>query len=125
MLSGKYTDQIKVHGNTVWVDLALKNQIVDIAKQSENWLDFITGCNQCRFSIIANCNGTYSIADSADIVSRSLLNSIDVRKLLGNISRQSLWNLKTRKDFPDPAYSSNGIELWRKEDIEKYISEKK
>ncbi len=54
-----------------------------------------------------------------------LLNSIQIRKLLGGISKQSFWNLKSRKGFPSPAYSENGIELWKKEDIEKYIETRK
>jgi predicted DNA-binding transcriptional regulator AlpA len=55
----------------------------------------------------------------------NLLNSIQIRKILGDISRQSFWNLKTRKDFPDPQYSNSGVELWDKEDIKEYISRKR
>ena len=125
MLSGKYMDQMEVHSNTVWFDLTLKNQITSIAKKSENWLDFITGCNQCGYSLVANCNGTYTIAGDAKIITKSLFNSINIRKLLGNISKQSFWNLKSRKDFPDPIYKQGRIELWEKEDIEKYIENRK
>ena len=124
MLQGKYTDQMKVYGNTVWFDLTLKKWITDISKQSESWLDFITGCNQNGYSIIANCNGTYSLAGKVDIISKSLMNSFGARKLLGDISRQSFWQLKVRKNFPDPAYSQDGIELWEEEKIQEYIKDR-
>lgn len=58
-----YTDQQQVHGNTIWFDAELKNRdlINDIAKKSENWLDFVTGCNTYGYEIMANSNGTYNI----------------------------------------------------------------
>ena len=125
MLSGKYTDQMEVHGNTVWFNLTPKKRITDIAKQSENWLDFITGCNQYGYLVIANCNGTYSLAEDVKLIEKSLLNSTNIRKLLGNKSKQSFWNLKSRKDFPDPAYSQDHIELWDEEVIKEYIRNRK
>jgi predicted DNA-binding transcriptional regulator AlpA len=118
MLSGQYTDQLDIYGQTVWVDLPLAEKISGIAKQSENWLDFVTGCDQYNYKIIVNPNGTYSVSS----IPESLLNSTDLRNLLGKKSRQSFWNIKSRKGFPDPVYSKNGIELWQKSEVEEYIN---
>jgi len=56
---------------------------------------------------------------------KDLLNSKQIRKLLGDISRQSFWQLKVRKNFPDPEYSQDGIELWAGEKIKVYIEKRK
>lgn len=52
-----------------------------------------------------------------------LLNSIQIRKLFG-ISRQRFWQIKTRKGFPEPLYSENGIELWAEKDILSFNDER-
>lgn len=52
------------------------------------------------------------------------LNSIQIRRMLGNISRQYFWQLKVRKNFPDPVYSEDGIELWEEEKIKEYIKKR-
>ena len=56
-----YTDQMEVHGKTVWFDLLEIDKIADIEGKSENWLDFITGINQIGYTITALPNGTYQV----------------------------------------------------------------
>jgi predicted DNA-binding transcriptional regulator AlpA len=55
----------------------------------------------------------------------NLITSSQIRKLLGGISRQSFWNLKSRKDFPTSAYKAGRAELWHEKDIREYIENRK
>jgi len=55
---------------------------------------------------------------------KKLLNSKQIRRLLGNISRQYFWQLKSRKNFPDPEYSEDNVELWGEEKIKEYIEKR-
>ena len=52
------------------------------------------------------------------------LTSPQIQKMLG-VSKGYFWQIKQQKGFPDPVYKQGRVELWRKEDIEKYIDKKK
>ncbi len=49
-----------------------------------------------------------------------LLNSIEIRKMLG-LTRQAFHYRKKYTNFPKPAYGKDGIELWEEEVIKEYI----
>lgn len=69
-----YTDQRKVHGNTIWYDAELENldMVNDIAEESKDWLDFIAGTNQQGYIVTALPNGTYSV-DKKSLITRITL----------------------------------------------------
>jgi predicted DNA-binding transcriptional regulator AlpA len=49
----------------------------------------------------------------------------EIRKRLGGISRQRVWQLTTRSDFPEPYDVLGQGKVWRKNDVEEWIAEKR
>lgn len=66
----------------------------------------------------------FSAMIGTTIEAKKQLTAVQIYKMLG-ISRQAFWNLKSRKDFPDPVFKDGRIELWNEEDIKKYIENRK
>lgn len=56
-----FADQLRVHSNTVFFDSGLRNTILSVARKSDNWFDFIAGCNVHKLSVVCNPNGTYTV----------------------------------------------------------------
>ena len=57
----QYTDQRKIHKNTVWYDLDHTDLVDNVSQRSADWLDFVTGVTMHRGRVEVNPNGTYSI----------------------------------------------------------------
>lgn len=74
-------------------------------------------CGNCSLS-------SYGRDCKNNLIKLNLLNSKQIRKLLGGISRQSFWQLKVRKNFPNPEYSQDRIELWEEKKIKEYIKKR-
>ncbi len=58
-------------------------------------------------------------------MTRYLMGASEIRKRLGGISRQRVWQLTTRSDFPRPYDVLEQGKVWRKEDVEEWIAEKR
>jgi prophage regulatory protein len=58
-------------------------------------------------------------------MTRYLMGAAEIRKRLGGISRQRVWQLTTRSDFPRPYDVLEQGKVWRKNDVEKWIAEKR
>lgn len=56
-----YTDRMEVFGNVIFFDRDDKELISKISFKAENWLDFITGCDQYGFFVIVQPNGAFSV----------------------------------------------------------------
>ena len=54
----------------------------------------------------------------------NLMTGKQIQQLLG-VSRQYFWQLKQRREFPEPIFKEGRVELWNKEDVERYIKNKK
>jgi predicted DNA-binding transcriptional regulator AlpA len=55
---------------------------------------------------------------------KDLITGKQIQELLG-VSRQYFWQLKQRREFPEPIFKEGRVELWNKEDVERYIKNKK
>jgi len=55
---------------------------------------------------------------------KDLITGKQIQKLLG-VSRQYFWQLKQRREFPEPVFREGRIELWSKKEVERYIKSKK
>ena len=54
-----------------------------------------------------------------------LMGAAEIRNRLGGISRQRVWQLTTRSDFPKPYDVLAQGKVWRKGDVEEWIAEKR
>ena len=54
----------------------------------------------------------------------NLITGKQLQQLLG-VSRQYFWQLKQRREFPEPIFKEGRVELWNRKDIEIYIKSKK
>jgi prophage regulatory protein len=54
-----------------------------------------------------------------------LMGAAEIRKRLGGISRQRVWQLTTRSDFPKPYDVLEQGKVWRKNDVEEWIAKKR
>jgi predicted DNA-binding transcriptional regulator AlpA len=55
---------------------------------------------------------------------KDLITGKQIQELLG-VSRQHFWQLKQRREFPEPVFKEGRVELWNRKDIEIYIKSKK
>ena len=53
------------------------------------------------------------------------MGAAEIRKRLGGISRQRVWQLTTRSDFPQPYDVLEQGKVWRTDDVEEWIAEKR
>lgn len=53
------------------------------------------------------------------------MGTAEIRRRLGGISRQRIWQLTNRTDFPKPYDVLIQGKVWRKGDVEAWIAEKR
>jgi prophage regulatory protein len=46
-----------------------------------------------------------------------LVGAHEIRALLGNVTRQRIYQLTTRRDFPDPVANLSQGKVWRESDV--------
>lgn len=51
-----------------------------------------------------------------------LVGSAEIREMLGDISRQRVYQLTSRKGFPDPIAVLQMGKVWLRKDVEKWIA---
>lgn len=54
-----------------------------------------------------------------------LVGSAEIRVLLGGVSRQRVYQITSRRDFPEPVAELSMGNVWLAEDVEKWIAEKR
>ncbi|MBM0228878.1 MULTISPECIES: DNA-binding protein [Micromonospora] len=54
-----------------------------------------------------------------------LVGSAEIRVLLGGVSRQRVYQITNRRDFPEPVAKLEMGNVWLAEDVEKWITEKR
>ena len=50
-----------------------------------------------------------------------LVGAHEIRALLGNVTRQRIYQLTTRRDFPDPVANLSQGKVWREADVKAWI----
>ncbi|SCG56254.1 transcriptional regulator, AlpA family [Micromonospora echinaurantiaca] len=54
-----------------------------------------------------------------------LVGSAEIRVMLGGISRQRVYQITNRRDFPEPVAQLAMGNVWLAEDVEKWVAEKR
>jgi prophage regulatory protein len=58
-------------------------------------------------------------------MTRHLMGAAEIRKRLGGISRQRVWQLTSGRGFPRPYDELEQGKVWRREDVEGWIADKR
>ncbi|MBQ1027802.1 AlpA family transcriptional regulator [Micromonospora sp. C95] len=54
-----------------------------------------------------------------------LVGSAEIRIMLGGVSRQRVYQITTRRDFPEPVAQLSMGNVWLAEDVERWIAERR
>lgn len=54
-----------------------------------------------------------------------LVGSAEIRVMLGGVSRQRVYQITTRRDFPEPVAELSMGNVWLAEDVERWIAAKR
>ncbi|MEV2240591.1 AlpA family phage regulatory protein [Micromonospora sp. NPDC049891] len=54
-----------------------------------------------------------------------LVGSAEIRVMLGGISRQRVYRITSRRDFPEPVAQLSMGNVWLAEDVERWIAERR
>ncbi|GIJ22448.1 helix-turn-helix transcriptional regulator [Micromonospora lutea] len=54
-----------------------------------------------------------------------LVGSAEIRTMLGGVSRQRVYQITTRRDFPEPVAQLSMGNVWLAEDVERWIAERR
>ncbi|MGV9764924.1 helix-turn-helix transcriptional regulator [Micromonospora tulbaghiae] len=54
-----------------------------------------------------------------------LVGSAEIRVMLGGVSRQRVYQITNRRDFPEPVATLQMGNVWLAEDVERWIAERR
>ncbi|AXH93567.1 transcriptional regulator, AlpA family [Micromonospora rhizosphaerae] len=54
-----------------------------------------------------------------------LMGSAEIRVMLGGVSRQRVYQITNRRDFPEPVATLQMGNVWLAEDVERWIAERR